>query len=87
MAEKAGFERPILHGLCTFGFAAHALLAVMCEYDATLFGAMDARFTAFVYPGETLRTEIWNDGSFRTRVLERDKIAIGNGLFKRRKSA
>ena len=87
VAEKAGFERPILHGLCTFGFAAHALLAVMCEYDATIFGSMDARFTAFVYPGETLRTEIWNDGSFRTRVLERDKIAIGNGLFKRRESA
>jgi acyl dehydratase len=84
VAEKAGFERPILHGLCTFGFAAHALLAVMCAYDAARFGSMDARFTAFVYPGETLRTEIWNDGSFRTRVVERDKIAIGNGLFTQR---
>ena len=86
IARQAGFERPILHGLCTFGCAAHALLAVMCDYDAGRFGAMDGRFTAFVYPGETLRTEIWNDGSFRTRILERDKIAIGNGLFKRREA-
>ncbi|MDF1871621.1 MaoC/PaaZ C-terminal domain-containing protein [Vannielia sp.] len=81
VAAKAGYERPILHGLCSFGFAAHALLAVMCEYDADRFGSMEARFTAVVFPGETLRTEIWNDGSFRTRVLERDKIAIGNGRF------
>jgi len=83
-ALGAGFERPILHGLCTFGCAAHALLAVLCDYDASRFGAMKGRFTAFVYPGETLRTEIWTDGSFRTRVVERDTIAIGNGLFRHR---
>ena len=87
VAQKAGFERPILHGLCTFGAAAHALLAVLCSYDATRFGSMDVRFTAHVFPGETLRTEIWNDGSFRTHVVERDKIAIGNGLFKLRRDA
>ena len=87
VARKAGFDRPILHGLCTFGCAVHALLAVMCDYDPARFGAMDARFTAFVYPGETLRTEIWNDGSFRTRAVERDKIVIGNGLFSRRGQA
>ncbi|MBY8975902.1 MaoC family dehydratase N-terminal domain-containing protein [Rhodobacteraceae bacterium NNCM2] len=82
VAERAGFERPILHGLCTFGCAAHALLAVLCDYDADRFGAMDGRFTAHVFPGETLRTEIWNDGSFRTTVVEREKVAIGNGIFK-----
>lgn len=87
VAAKAGFERPILHGLCTFGFAAHALLATMCDYDAARFGAMDARFTAHVFPGETLRTEIWKDGSFRTRIVERDRIAIGNGLFRLREAA
>ena len=87
VAGKAGFERPILHGLCTFGFAAHALLAVMCDYDAGRFGSMEARFTAVVYPGETLRTEIWNDGSFRTRALERDRIVIGNGRFGPRETA
>ncbi len=87
VAAKSGFDRPILHGMCTFGFAAHGLLAVMCDYDAGRFGSMDARFTAAVYPGETLRTEIWDDGSFRTRVLERDAIAINNGLFKHRQAS
>ncbi|EPX77100.1 MaoC/PaaZ C-terminal domain-containing protein [Litoreibacter arenae] len=87
VAEGAGFERPILHGLCTFGCAAHALLATLCDYDAGRFGAMDARFTAHVFPGETLRTEVWKDGSFRTIVTERDKVAIGNGLFQFRKDA
>jgi acyl dehydratase len=87
VAARSGFERPILHGLCSFGFAAHGLLAVLCDYDAARFGAMDARFTAAVYPGETLRTEIWTDGSFRTRVLERDIIAIDNGLFKHRQAS
>lgn len=82
VAAQAGFERPILHGLCSFGCAAHALLAVLCDYDASRFGAMDGRFTAVVYPGETLRTEIWNDGSFRTRVLERGTVAIDNGIFR-----
>lgn len=81
VAEGAGFERPILHGLCTFGCAAHALLATLCDYDAARFGAMDARFTAHVFPGETLRTEIWHDGSFRTFAVERDKVVIGNGKF------
>ncbi|ASM75312.1 MaoC like domain protein (plasmid) [Pseudosulfitobacter pseudonitzschiae] len=81
VAEGAGFERPILHGLCTFGCAAHALLATLCDYDAARFGAMDARFTAHVFPGETLRTEVWKDGSFRTCAVERDKVVIGNGKF------
>lgn len=84
VARRAGFPRPILHGLCSFGCAAHALLAVLCDYDDRRFGAMDARFTAHVFPGETLRTEIWADGSFRTRAVERDVIVIGNGLFKHR---
>lgn len=81
VAEKAGFERPILHGLCTFGMASHALLATFCDYEASRFRGLDLRFTAVVFPGETLRTEMWRDGSFRTRVLERDKIVIDNGKF------
>ena len=84
VAERAGFERPILHGLCTFGCAAHALLAVLCDRDPARFGGMDARFTAHVFPGETLRTEIWADGSFRAIAVERDRVVIGNGLFKER---
>ena len=87
VAAKAGFERPIFHGLGSFGCVAHALLATLCDYDATRFGTMDARFTALVFPGETLRTEIWDDGSFQARVVERDKIAVGNGTFKHRSTA
>jgi acyl dehydratase len=81
-ARAAGFPRPILHGLATFGVAGHALLKCVCGYDPTRLTAMAGRFSAPVYPGETLRTEIWRDGgmlSFRVRVVERDVVAINNG--------
>jgi acyl dehydratase len=85
-AKAAGFPRPILHGLATFGISGHAILKTVCGYDPAKITAMDARFSAPVFPGETIRTEIWqeknNDGSvlsFRARVLERDVIAINNG--------
>ncbi len=81
VAARAGFERPILHGMCSLGITAGALLAELCGYDASRFRGLDARFTASVYPGETLRVEYWRDGSFRTRVADRDVIAIGNGRF------
>jgi acyl dehydratase len=84
-AKAAGFPRPILHGLATFGVAGHAILKSVCGYDPARLTAMDARFSAPVYPGETIRTEMWrannDDGvlSFRARVIERDVIAINNG--------
>ncbi len=81
-AKAAGFPRPILHGLATFGVAGHALLKSVCGYDPARLAAMAGRFSAPVYPGETIRTEIWRDGkvvSFRARVLERDVVAINNG--------
>jgi len=80
VAAKAGFERPILHGLCSLGIAGHALVATLCDGDPARLQGLDARFTATVTPGETLRTDIWSDGSFRTRVVERDVVAIGNGI-------
>lgn len=80
VAAKAGFDRPILHGLCSLGVAAHAIVATLCGGDPNRLRGVDARFTATVTPGETLRTEIWSDGSFRTRVVERDVVAIGNGF-------
>lgn len=82
VATGAGFERPILHGLATFGVAAHAILRTVCDYDPEQFISMEARFTAPVYPGETFRTEIWSDGrnvSFQVQCVERDLLAIGNG--------
>jgi acyl dehydratase len=81
-ARKAGFERPILHGLGTFGVAGHAVLKTMCGYDPARLTAFAGRFSAPIYPGETIRTEMWRDGavvSFRARVVERDVIALNNG--------
>lgn len=81
-ALAAGYPRPILHGLATFGVAGHAILRAVCDYDAARLVAMGGRFTAPVFPGETIRTEIWRDGSalsFRVRVAERDAIVIANG--------
>lgn len=82
MARAAGFERPILHGLATFGVAGHALLRTMCDYVPERLTAMSGRFSAPVYPGETIRTQMWRDAdvvSFRARVIERDVVAIDNG--------
>jgi acyl dehydratase len=82
-AKAAGFERPILHGLGTFGVSGHALLKTICGYDPARLISFFGRFSAPVFPGETIRTEMWRDGktiSFRARVLERDVIAINNGL-------
>ncbi len=81
-AKAAGFPRPILHGLATFGVAGHAILKSVCGYDPARLTAMAGRFSAPVYPGETIRTEMWRDGnvvSFRARVVERDIVAINNG--------
>jgi acyl dehydratase len=82
VAREAGFARPILHGLCTLGIAGHALLRSCCDYDSGRMRSLALRFSAPVFPGETLRTEMWRDGdvvSFRTRVLERDIVVLNNG--------
>ncbi|MFM7415622.1 MAG: MaoC/PaaZ C-terminal domain-containing protein [Alphaproteobacteria bacterium] len=85
IAAAAGYPRPILHGLCTFGTICHALLKTLCDYDTARFGKMDLRFSSPVYPGETIRTEIWHEAggaAFRARVVERDKVVVSNGLFR-----
>jgi len=81
-ARAAGFARPILHGLATFGVCGHAILKTLCAYDPARLTALAGRFSAPVFPGETIRTEIWSDGgvaSFRARVVERDVVALNNG--------
>jgi acyl dehydratase len=81
-AKAAGFPRPILHGLATFGVCGHAILKALCGYDPARLTAIAGRFSAPVFPGETIRTEMWRDGSvvsFRARVVERDVLAINNG--------
>ncbi|MDB5840630.1 MAG: 3-alpha,7-alpha, 12-alpha-trihydroxy-5-beta-cholest-24-enoyl-CoA hydratase [Herminiimonas sp.] len=82
VAREAGYERPILHGLCTFGIAGHALLKTICDYDSSALKELKVRFTAPTFPGDTIRTEMWRDGniiSFRCRAVERDVVVINNG--------
>jgi acyl dehydratase len=82
VAKAAGFPRPILHGLATFGVAAHAILKTLCGYDPARLTAIAGRFSAPVFPGETIRTELWRDGevvSFRARVVVRDVVALNSG--------
>ena len=81
-ARSAGFPRPILHGLCTYGIACHAILKTICDYDATLITGLDARFSAPVLPGDTIRTDMWQDGnivSFQCTAVERDSLVLRYG--------
>jgi acyl dehydratase len=83
VAKKAGFERPILHGLCTYGIACRALLALCCNNNPSSLLSLRARFTSPVTPGETIRTSVWHETEgvrFECRVVERDKIVLGAGL-------
>ncbi len=82
LARRVGFDKPILHGLATYGVACRAILKTICNYDHTLIAGFDARFTAPVYPGEIITTEMWQDRnvvSFRCLVNERDAVVIDNG--------
>jgi acyl dehydratase len=82
VARAAGFPRPILQGLGTFGVAGHAILRTICGYDPLRMRSIAGRFSTPVFPGETIRTEMWRDGSvvsFRAIAVERDAIAISNG--------
>lgn len=81
-ARAAGFERPILHGLCTWGIAAHALLAQCADSEPARLRSLYARFSAPVFPGETLRLELFGDGGdmrFRVRALQRDRVVLDHG--------
>jgi len=81
-AAKAGYKMPILHGRCTFSIAGHAILKTLCGYDPARFVSMEGRFSAPVYPGETVRTEMWRDGnvvSFRATVPARGATVLNNG--------
>lgn len=80
--HRAGFERPILHGLCTYGVAAHAVLRSFCGYDPLKLTGLDVRFSAPVFPGETIRVEMWRDGmivSFRAFVVPRGVKVLDSG--------
>ncbi len=81
-AQAMSFDRPILHGLCTFGFATRHVLAKCAPGgDVRFFESIKVRFAKSVYPGDTLRTEMWKDGRtviFQTKVKERDEVVLSN---------
>ncbi|NIJ35458.1 acyl dehydratase [Sphingopyxis panaciterrae] len=83
VAAGAGFDGPILHGLATYGAIGRALLAARCAGDPARLKRIDGRFSAPVYPGETIETSIWDEEggklAFRARVVERDRIVFTNG--------
>jgi len=82
VAKMAGFPRPILHGLCSYGTACRAIISTICKYDPTQIVGFDVRFSSPVFPGETIVTEMWVDGkivSFRCKLKERDVVVINNG--------
>lgn len=84
-AREAGFDRPVLHGLCTYGFAARALLHTACPGGPADFGTMSARFTHPVVPGNNLTIKIWDDeDTVRFQVLTAGRVVLDHGSFTRR---
>jgi acyl dehydratase len=86
VAQKAGFEKPILQGLCTYGIACQSLIRLLCGSDAGRLVSMGARFTKPVYPGDAIRTEYWStdDGivHFRSLSVRRNEVVLDRGIAK-----
>ena len=81
-ARRAGFPRPILHGMCTFGITCRGVLQTYADYDPSAFRQHAARFSSPVYPGETVTLDLWKDGnliSFEARVKAREAVVIRSG--------
>jgi acyl dehydratase len=83
-AAMGGFDRPILHGLCSYGFTGRALLHTLCDGDVAKFHHMEGRFTSPVLPGDALTVSMWETGPgeavFTTSVGER--AVIDQGLLR-----
>jgi acyl dehydratase len=83
-ARESGFERPILHGLSTFGVVGRAVQMLVCGNDPRRFKRFEVRFTSPVYPGETIETRVWHDGDGRALIeahsVDRGIAVVRNGL-------
>ena len=83
-AKLAGFPKPILHGLCTYGVTGRALLHTLCGSDPAQFKMMDARFSKPVFPGDALTVRMWEDGTGRAlfqTVTQDGTVVIDGGIF------
>jgi len=83
IAKIAGFPKPILHGLCTYGFTGRALLSALCKNDPARFRSMQGRFSKPVFPGEAITVKIWVDGQnalFQT-VNQNGDVVLDQGRF------
>lgn len=81
-AAASGFDKPILHGLCSYGMSCRAVLQAFCEFDPSRIASHAARFSSPVYPGDTVRIELWRDGdivSFEASVPSRKATVIKSG--------
>ncbi|MFW9826441.1 MAG: MaoC/PaaZ C-terminal domain-containing protein [Candidatus Thorarchaeota archaeon] len=81
-ASKSGrFKGPILHGLCTYGFATRAIIYGACDGDVSRLKEFKARFTHEVYPGETLTTEGWKENNhYIIQVKTENAVVLGNAI-------
>ncbi len=82
VAHSAGFARPLLHGLCTFGISCRAVLEAFADFDSRRIASHQARFAAPVYPGETITVDLWCDAevvSFEAKVKARGVTIMKNG--------
>lgn len=82
-AARAGFPRPILHGLATYGVACHGIVQAFCDHDPSRLKSIHARLSSPVFPGETIRLECWrvadDEVAFRGRLVERDVVVLSHG--------
>ena len=77
-AKMGGFDTPILHGLCTYGFIGRAILKALCGNDVTKFKSFEGRFSDVVYPGETIITKMWVDGPDSKSAIVQAETQKGN---------